>query len=809
MENITQGHWFRGPSSDLGEPIDQSLRFQNGQRLVGGDTQPTGSFTYSCWFKPAHRPAHSGRDAILMFGPNQSYQIGDPDTAQPGGGRLMVVNTSISGSIGPLSNGDLNDISAWYHIVIINESSTSRCYINGVRQTSTAATPSGSSVMTIGSNSNSNQDDPLSGYLAEVNLLDGTVVGHTANSDGLDIIDEFGRYNEDGIWVPKKIEFTAAQYGAKGFRLQFNDTSNLGDDSAPVGSSGHTATNDFTATGFGAADDDIQDTPTNNMGVLNSHGTSDSVGNYQAGNLEFETDSNGTWQGGRGTFPMQSGKWYWEATCGQDDVIVGVTSNRRIGPGYIGSAGEVGFQDNGNKYNASATGSSYGSTFKAGDVIGVAFDADNGNIWFSVNGTWQDSATAAEIAAGTTTNAAFTSLASNLYVPAIFNASAGTNTSFNFGQASFSNTPPTGYKALATENLPKPTITKGNQHFGILKYSAPGSPSYPITINGSGGNNGTGELDFDSEPGLVWIKMTNGTENHILFDSVRGASKSLRTDENSAEADRTNFAFATNGFTFSASDAETYQQNDSYIAYCWKGGGTAVSNSNGSETSSVSANTKAGFSIVKWTPDDAAGTVGHGLSQAPEMILLKGLNNSTWYVYHHAEGATHTQYASLSTDTEFAASSAVWNNTAPTSTVFSVGSAGNMDRDGEDAVAYCWHGVEGYSQFGTYYGTGNNNGTYVNTGFKPAFVMIKGRSNAGNWNIYDTVTNTSNPADNLLRANLANAEATESAQEIDILSNGFKLKGLNLNINETYHYVYMAFAENPFGGEDLAPATAH
>ena len=133
------------------------------------------------------------------------------------------------------------------------------------------------------------------------------------------------------------------------------------------------------------------------------------------------------------------------------------------------------------------------------------------------------------------------------------------------------------------------------------------------------------------------------------------------------------------------------------------------------------------------------------------MILLKGLDSSSWYVYHHSDGATHTKYASLSTDVEFSASSAVWNDTAPTSTVFSVGTVGNAGRGGADAVAYCWHGVEGYSKFGTYYGNGDADGAFIHTGFKPRFVMIKGRSNAGNWNMYNASTDPSNPIDVMLR----------------------------------------------------------
>ena len=820
--------WYGTTAADLGEPINQSLRFSNNQRLVSANSRPTGSWTFSFWYKPAAMYKKSSRDTILRFNSNYSYQMGNPlYTGLSPYGCFMTVNAAVSGVVERLTNGSLNDTSAWYHVVLISESNTTRCYVNGVKQDHTGATPEGSSYMTIGSNSDSGMDDALEGYLAEVIMLDGTVVGHTT-TDGKDIINEFGRYNEDNVWVPKKIEFTASQYGAKGFRLQFNDTSNIGDDSAPTGT-GHASANDFTATGFTTTaistsnfdnDVDYKDTPTSNYSVLASNAKKNNGELVDAG-LGFHSDAGSEWRSALSSQIIDSGKWYWEVQDNQNEIFLGVADSRfwselhTYNGAYPGNSADnysLGYYtNNGTKYKAGGTTAGYGPSGTDGATYMVAWDADTGTIWVGKNGTWNSSATQSEIEAGTTTNAMYTGeTTGNQYRAIVSHAytTASDRAKVNFGQRPFQYTQPSGYKALESNNYPEPTIKKGNQHFGVLTYAAPGSPSYPITINGSGGNNGSGELDFGGQPDLVWIKMTNGTQNHIIFDTVRGKTKSLRPSQNIAEVtNRSNFDFTTNGFIISAADGETYQQNDSYAAFCWKGGGTAVSNSNGSETSSVSANTTAGFSIVKWTPDDAAGTVGHGLSQAPEMILLKGLDSSSWYVYHHANGATHTHYASLSTDTEFAASSAIWNNTAPTSTVFSVGSVGNAGRGGADAIAYCWHGVEGFSKFGTYRGTGSDNGAYIPCGFKPAFVMIKGRSNAGNWNIYNSATTPSNPADKLLRANIDNASEAASGNNIELLSNGFKCAGLNVNINETYHYVYMAFAEHPFGGENTPPAT--
>ena len=227
-----------------GFTIDQSLRFKVNQRLVGPDQMPTGNFTFSFWFKRGSLPGGDPGGlpfTFLSFANNQCYQL-----------RQDVLTARRGSTHDQLSNGRTRDFSAWYHFVYVNNSGTTSLYLNGVLQTNTATTPSGSVVMTIGSNSNTSADNGLDGYMAEVNMLDGTVVGNTNN-----VIDEFGEYNTYGVWVPKKIDFTAAQYGDRGFRLTFDSSqtnAGIAEDSAPVGGTGHTARNDFTATGFNTSD---------------------------------------------------------------------------------------------------------------------------------------------------------------------------------------------------------------------------------------------------------------------------------------------------------------------------------------------------------------------------------------------------------------------------------------------------------------------------------------------------------------------------------------------------------------------------
>jgi hypothetical protein len=385
---------------------------------------------------------------------------------------------------------------------------------------------------------------------------------------------------------------------------------------------------------------------------------------------------------------------------------------------------------------------------------------------------------------------------------------------FNGGQQPFLHRPNDldDTNNLQTQNLPEATIQKGNQHFGVLTYAAPGSPSFPITIDGSGGNNGDGELDFGGQPDLVWIKMRDGSQNHILFDTVRGATVSLRPDGTNAESTRSNFAFATNGFTFSVADAESYQANDSYVAWCWRAGGAAVANTDGTIDSEVSANTAAGFSIVSYTGTGDNATVGHGLSSPPNFAIFKNRDNgSNWAVGGDAIDSWGTAlYLNLDSVKETTGGPFFNNGTNPTASVINLGSSANTNGNDNDMIAYCWHSVPGFSAFGLINGNGSDSGPFIYTGFRPAFVLIKSANQGWDWFIWDTTRDVANPSNQVLKPNLTQDETAASSpiQEIDILSNGFKIYGDNQVNQPNSQQVYAAFAENPFGGENTAPANA-
>ena len=823
----TSQFWFSAASGgDLGEPIEQSLRFRNTQRLVSANSRPTGDWTFSFWYKPAVMYKKSSRDSILTFAPNYGYQMGNPlYTGLAPYGCFMTVNSAVSGVVERLTNGSLNDTSAWYHVVLISESLTTRCYVNGVKQAHTADTPEGNSSMTIGSNQTGSQDDALEGYLAEVNMLDGTVVSHTT-TDGQDIIDEFGRYNEDGVWVPKKIEFTAAQYGAKGFRLTFdssqsNATDPIGEDSAPIGSSGHTARNDFTESGFTTTaistsnfenDVDYKDTPTSNYSVLASNSKKGNGEIVDAG-LGFYGDESGQWRSALSSQIIDSGKWYWEVQDNQNEIFVGVADSRywaefhsyntNVPGGDAGNYSIGYYTNNGTKYKEGTTTANYGPSGTAGATYMFAWDADTGTFWAGKNGTWNSSATQSEIEAGTTTNAMYTGVTTgNQYRAIVSHAytTASDRAKVNFGQRPFQYTQPSGYNALESNNYSEPTIKDGRDYFDVDTYSTGSSGGYTST-----------KLAF--QPDLVWIKRRNGGTDGAIFDSVRGVHKGLIPSDTSTQFNESDTltAFNSDGFTVSTDD-RVGSNNNTYVAWCWKAGTSYTPTVTGYTSPSASINKKAGFGIYKVTGNNTASSFTHGLDARPQIIIAKNLTTlENWAVIGptndaRAELAPNVYLHRMDLNDRVTKASNVLNGISDTTLTFN--SYAEVAGD-DDYVFYCWHSVEGYSKIGSYRGTGNANGAYVPCGFKPAFVMIKCINQDGDWNMYDSTRNPDNPVDDIFRANLNDSEdLTNDAQSIELLSNGFKCKGANSNINETYYYMYMAFAEHPAGGENTPPATA-
>jgi hypothetical protein len=284
----------------------------------------------------------------------------------------------------------------------------------------------------------------------------------------------------------------------------------------------------------------------------------------------------------------------------------------------------------------------------------------------------------------------------------------------------------------------------------------------------------------------------------------------LNPNEAGAEGSNSQIAsFDTDGWTFNSSDNGINGSGQTYVGWSWKAGGTGSTNTAGTITSTVSVSPSAGFSIVSYTGNNTAGaTVGHGLGVAPNMVIVKNRTDvDNWKVYHSALG--NTKGLDLNRSAGFALQTELWNDTSPTSTVFSLGTNNALNGSSDDMIAYCFAEVEGYSKFGSYTGNGSTDGPFVYCGFRPAWIMYKKSSGTGNWIIHDTTRSEYNVTTNRLFANLSNAEGTSTTVSWDLLSNGAKIRTSDAGVNGSGNtFVFMAFAENPFGGTGVSPATA-
>jgi hypothetical protein len=336
-------------------------------------------------------------------------------------------------------------------------------------------------------------------------------------------------------------------------------------------------------------------------------------------------------------------------------------------------------------------------------------------------------------------------------------------------------------------------INKPSDYFNTKLYTGNGSTQ---SITGVG-----------FQPDLVWIKQRNGTGYHNTYDAVRGSTERLQPNVTDAEVTVATSltSFDSDGFSL-GSNGDTNGSSNTTVAWNWLGANGTASNTDGSITSTVSANTTSGFSIVSYTGNGTAGaTIGHGLGAVPKMFITKRLDAvSEWRVYNEATGANYLLQLNL---TSAAIDNATWNDTAPTSSVFSVSSTGDVNASGGTYIAYCFADVQGFSKFGSYTGNGSTDGTFVYTGFKPAFIMTKRTDSTGNWLMYDNKRIGYNPSNYFLYPNLSNVEDTANSEWLDLYSNGFKIRATSATVNGSGNsYIYMAFAEQPLVGDN--PATA-
>ena len=799
-------------SSGAGDPastgffthtIDQSLRFNDGDSSYLAFTPSSataGTWTVSFWVK---RGVLSTTQYIYYSGAVSArggfYFLSDD--------RFGVSPFNSSGANANLFSVPVfRDPAQWYHIVMTangittsNLSSNLNIYVNGVEISHTKtqlSSPTG------GDRINDAQAKRISGltpsggqhfdgYLAEWHWIDGAVYDQN----------NFGEFR-DGIWTAKEV--TGLSYGAAGYYLNFADSSDIGNNANTTD-----GTNDWSPTNL-VASDVVPDSPTgNNFGVMNPLDKNSMT--LSEGNLKVVPS--GDYKAIRGTFGIPtSGKWYFEArylTPGggnvQDNQVGIVTASNVLsgsspypqaftyGVGYLG-LGQI------NRGGSAAQSSLTAVT--AGKVLGVAVNVDDDEVQFYLDGSAVGTTHA--LVSTTEPNFPFYVGATNRGV--IFNfgqdstftgaVSAGGNADAN-GIGDFAYAPPSDHLALCTSNLPDPTIGPGqssqaDDNFNTVLYTGDGTTSRSIT--------GVGFT-----PDWIWGKSRSNAEDHFLHDTVRGAGKKIESNNTGIEtttATAVISAFESDGFTGPSSSPGNINVNSrTYVTWNWKGGGTAVSNGTGSTTSSVSANQDAGFSIVGYTGTGANATIGHGLSSAPEAIIIKDRDTtSNWLVYHKFDGGTDGRsFLNLNLDSNSKfdnGPNSYFQDTPPTDSIFyQNGSTYNVNT--KKYIAYCFHSVEGYCDIGSYLANANADGPFIHTGLKPAFVLLRVASAANAWFIYDNKREGYNEVNDTLSPNYNTTE--DNTYKLDLLSNGFKVRSSqNAHNQSAQTFIYIAFAEAPF-----------
>ena len=548
--------------------------------------------------------------------------------------------------------------------------------------------------------------------------------------------------------------------------------------------------------------DCMLDTPSDRYATLNSVNGYSYNTTFANGNLFANIPASNTYGRAFGNIPIKSGKWYWEVYYNQ--------------AGGNGNYLYVGLQDPESGFYRAVRGSDgeqYPNTggtavrFATGDIINVAVDLDNGKWYIGRNGTYWYSGNPV---AGT--GFVHSDLISanprtpiDGLVPLFYNATGGATQQFsvNFGQQPLSYTPPTGYKIINSKNLPvqNDPIIRPQKHFDTITYTGSDTSS-ARTVTG---------LEFS--PDLVWQKRRNGTNWHSWFDTVRGVGKELFSNSNTTETTNNQYgyisSFNNDGFTWSPGSTNNSDGNESsgtFVSWCWKAGGAAVTNTDGSITSQVSVNEEAGFSIISYSGNNTDNaTVGHGLGKTPALLITKNRDNTISPAWHISHVSLQTNYdvALDSTDAAWNPSTNGWHELT-NSSVFTLkkGSTNgyNTNRNGDNYIAYCWAEIPGYSKFGKYTGNGNTNGAFINLGFKPAWILVKRSSASENWALWDNKRDGGfNPNGYLLRPDSTNDEGGNvTGHQIDLLSNGFKLRFTDTKGNGNGStYIYMAFAEQP------------
>ena len=767
--------WQAAEAPDPGPPIGNSLRFRGAQALTRqfalGDRS---NWSWSQWIKFT---TVSTSHIEYIFTGGQTGAGGSQVGVKLESSQLKFATVGTEYAI---TQNKLRDPSGWYHILVTHDlqnatsSERVKIYING-EQAPTTYGPALSPTYPYPINTNvvhviggwTPTSYGLNGYMGEVNFVDGQTLDPT----------EFGEYNANGVWTLK--EYTGT-YGTNGFYLDFSDPADIGADRSGNG-------NDFTPNGFQLADqtstdwDQMLDSPTGNYATGNPLFNN---GNWQKANLDSVPESE-TGYNNSATTQSANSKFYCEATIGPGDFYGGIgllkTDAEPVSSSeYVGTRssdygiGNHGFSDY-RLFNASGSGNNTptGITPAAGDILQMAYDPDTSEVWFGVNGVWVLSGDPT-----TGSNPAYT-VADTDYTLGT-TARRSSHLSINAGQRPFTYTPPNGFKTLQSANLPAASIANGRDHFQAI--TGPGAGILTAA-----------QTAFSN--GLWWIKDRANSNQHQLVNSINGAGNVSQCPS------AVNAAYAA-----PAGDS---------VAWCWNASEAFSFDGSGGINGLIPVagfrDQAAGFSLLNYTCNNLSSqNIAHGLTAPPELIIWKDVNRPASFVVWHTDFAITEMIQLNTTNGIFSGLNTL--NARPNEFLVFLGNDQNSSANGETFCMYAWHSVPGYSAIGSYKGNGSDDGPFIYTGFRPAFVMVKGSTLSSGWMMYTTET-MPNPNNNYLVASASNAENTpgNGYNNIDILSNGFKVRD-TLDYTHTNQagetYIYFCFAENPFGGSNVAPANA-
>lgn len=800
-----------GASGATSYQIQRSLRSNRSESAYHYHDMTTAEtsrykMTFSAWVK---RTSLDSSNTHSIIGSEDNWELPlsfyqDHFRATGPGSSAIYISTQL-----------FRDMSAWYHLMTVYDTQNSTaadrmiCYINGQRLTDFDTFTTSSQNQTtsrilrngyetrIGRTGGGAYGDM---YIAEVNAIDGQALTPSdfTETDPL-----------TGQLIPKKYTGT---YGNNGFYLNYSDNSSTSALGTDYSGNSKTFTMSNYSVSAGTGNDSVIDTPTNNFPTwqpLYVYSQTGGTTAYSEGNLKLNTTSGSStgnlYPFGFTTFGVRSGKWYAEFRCASNSVAVGVANSGQLdsdvssNPYGAHASTSIIYTSRGEvRTNNSNVSGSY-PLYYNNDVIGVALDLDNNKIYFHKSGTYINSGNPSTGSNGFTLGTMpsnrsgdfiFSCGSDGVSSVAVFanlgqHKTASTSYSDANGIGSFDYEVPTGYKAVCTSNIPDPLITFPDKHFDTRTYTGTGA-SNTQTLTG-----------FNFSPDWVWGKSRSTAYNHGTFDTIRGATNRLWPNITNAEASNNAItAFTSDGYTVGT---DAFNENNQ-VTWNWEAADSNTTNNDGSVTSTIRANTTAGFSICSWTGTGSNLTVGHGLGVVPDLYIVKARSGSSgcdWFVYHHFIGATKN----LRLNRNYAATSAsdLFNNTEPTSSVFSIGNSSCINENGGTYITYVFSEVAGYSKFGSYEANNSSDGPFVDLGFEPQWVMMKPIDDSGDWQIYDNQRTPLNKDDgNALYSNLNSAE-TSGFTMFDFLSNGFKLKNTGGGgINYTNTYIYLAFAEAPF-----------